>query len=214
VEVACDQPFARVTYEPTTLVVGASTPTIHERAVEGVRNTGRAEVVVNARVAEYHTYFVGDDEWGFSVWAHNQYHARQGYIIFGELDELGRPTGVRATITSEMLGTGSQAAQWIRPPGFGGQAAGHARGHLLGNQLGGSGRDPRNLVTLFQNPVNTPVMRDFENQVAAAVRSGQIVDYWVIPVYHGNYPIPIGVTLRARGSGGFNLDVTILNRAR
>jgi len=78
VEVACDQPFARVTYEPTTLVVGASTPTIHERAVEGVRNTGREEVVYNGRVAEYHTYFVGDDEWGFSLWAHNSYAPNSG----------------------------------------------------------------------------------------------------------------------------------------
>ena len=27
----------------------------------------------NLRVAEYHTYFVGSQSWGFSVWAHNQY---------------------------------------------------------------------------------------------------------------------------------------------
>jgi len=27
--------------------------------------------VYNMRVAEYHTYFVGNPEWGFSVWAHN-----------------------------------------------------------------------------------------------------------------------------------------------
>jgi len=40
-------------------------------AVEGVRGTGRAEAVYNCRAAEYHTYFVGCDEWGFSVWAHN-----------------------------------------------------------------------------------------------------------------------------------------------
>jgi RHS repeat-associated protein len=40
-------------------------------AVEDVRDTGREEVVYNGRVAEYHTYFVGDDEWGFSLWAHN-----------------------------------------------------------------------------------------------------------------------------------------------
>ena len=40
-------------------------------AVEGVRDTGRAEAVYNGRVAEYHTYFVGCDEWGFSLWAHN-----------------------------------------------------------------------------------------------------------------------------------------------
>jgi hypothetical protein len=39
--------------------------------IEGVRNTGREEVVYNCRVAEYHTYFVGDQEWGFSIWSHN-----------------------------------------------------------------------------------------------------------------------------------------------
>jgi hypothetical protein len=27
--------------------------------------------VYNLRVADWHTYFVGCDEWGFSVWAHN-----------------------------------------------------------------------------------------------------------------------------------------------
>ena len=36
-----------------------------------MRDTGREEVVYNGRVAEYHTYFVGDEGWGFSVWAHN-----------------------------------------------------------------------------------------------------------------------------------------------
>ena len=25
------------------------------------------------RIADYHTYFVGAADWGFSVWAHNQY---------------------------------------------------------------------------------------------------------------------------------------------
>ena len=40
-------------------------------AVEGARDTGREEAVYNCRVAEYHTYFVGDAAWGWSVWAHN-----------------------------------------------------------------------------------------------------------------------------------------------
>ena len=100
----------------------------------------------------------------------------------------------------------------IRPPGFGGQAAGHARGHLLGNQLGGSGTDARNLVTLFQNPANHPTMSAFEAQVRAAVEAGQVVDYWAIPVYQGSNLTPVGVTLRARGSSGFSLDVSIFNR--
>jgi hypothetical protein len=43
----------------------------HWLAVEAVRDTGREEVVYNGRVAEYHTYFVGDQQWGFSLWAHN-----------------------------------------------------------------------------------------------------------------------------------------------
>jgi hypothetical protein len=41
----------------------------------------------------------------------------------------------------------------------------YARGHLLGNQLGGAGNEPRNLVTIFQNPANHPVMSGFEAQI-------------------------------------------------
>ena len=40
-------------------------------AVEEVSDTRSVETVYNFRVADYHTYFVGCDEWGFSVWAHN-----------------------------------------------------------------------------------------------------------------------------------------------
>jgi hypothetical protein len=40
-------------------------------AVEELRDTGEYEIVYNLRVADYHTYFVGSEEWGFSVWAHN-----------------------------------------------------------------------------------------------------------------------------------------------
>jgi hypothetical protein len=40
-------------------------------AVDEVVDTGEYETVYNVRVADYHTYFVGCQEWGFSVWAHN-----------------------------------------------------------------------------------------------------------------------------------------------
>jgi len=40
-------------------------------AVEDLFDTGEYETVYNLRVADYHTYFVGGREWGFSVWAHN-----------------------------------------------------------------------------------------------------------------------------------------------
>ena len=36
--------------------------------VEKVEDTGEYETVYNVRVADFHTYFVGSLEWGFSVW--------------------------------------------------------------------------------------------------------------------------------------------------
>ena len=111
-----------------------------------------------------------------------------------------------------MIGAGSPAKSSIKPAGFGGQAQGHARGHLLGNQLGGSGNDPRNLVTIYQNPVNHPVMSSIEANVRRAVDGGQIVNYNVTPIYEGNNLIPCGITIQAQGSGGLNIYQTLLNR--
>ena len=107
--------------------------------------------VYNLEVDEWHTYFVAG-----GVLVHNTYDTNgtsvdsgSSSVTYGELDSLGRTTGIEATITSDMIGAGSPAKSSIKPAGFGGQAKGHARGHLLGNQLGGSGSDPRNLVTIY-----------------------------------------------------------------
>jgi len=45
-------------------------------AVEEVYDTGLYETVYNVRVADCHTYFVGDDRWSFGLWAHNDYTVR------------------------------------------------------------------------------------------------------------------------------------------
>jgi len=51
--------------------------------VEEVHDTGDWEVVYNVRVSDHHTYFVGDECWGWSVWAHNTYatpiHTHEGH---------------------------------------------------------------------------------------------------------------------------------------
>lgn len=111
-----------------------------------------------------------------------------------------------------MLGTGTPAKASIKPAGFGGQKAGHARGHLLGNQLGGAGDEPRNLTTLFQNPVNHPVMSSVEGSGRKAVEAGEVVQYSVKPIYEGNTLIASGVTINAEGDKGFYIYQTILNR--
>jgi hypothetical protein len=41
--------------------------------VEAITNSGEQTKVYNLRISDYHTYFVGSREWGFSVWAHNAY---------------------------------------------------------------------------------------------------------------------------------------------
>jgi hypothetical protein len=46
-------------------------------AVEDLLDTGEYETVYNLRVADFHTYFVGCQEWAFSVWAHNAYLSKQ-----------------------------------------------------------------------------------------------------------------------------------------
>jgi hypothetical protein len=40
-------------------------------AVEEVVDAGEMVVVCHLRVADFHTYFVGGDEWGFGLWVHN-----------------------------------------------------------------------------------------------------------------------------------------------
>jgi hypothetical protein len=39
--------------------------------VEAVTDAGEITTVYNVRVEEYHTYFVGGEDWSFSVWSHN-----------------------------------------------------------------------------------------------------------------------------------------------
>jgi hypothetical protein len=129
--------------------------------------------------------------------------------------DVDRATGVSARLTSAYLDANPGSPATIDPPGFRGgggpDTPGHARGHLLANILGGAGDDPRNLVTIFQNRTNRRML-DYELQVRKAVMRGETVDYRVTPNYSGpNSAIPESITLEARGSDGFTLDITIRN---
>ncbi|MEU7730182.1 SpvB/TcaC N-terminal domain-containing protein [Streptomyces sp. NPDC040724] len=137
----------------------------------------------------------------------------RGWIRYGGLDKLGRSTGAAAYLTPEMVNTGSHASSWVKPSGFAGEQAEHVRGHLIGRQLGGTGRDPRNLATLYEY-ANSPVMVKYENAVRAALDAGQSVKYTVVPLYRGSELVPIGVTMRAQPTGGLDTFVTILNIRR
>lgn len=117
-----------------------------------------------------------------------------------ESNARGQALGVNATLTPSMLGAGTKANRRLRPPGWLGHGGKHnqARGHLVAKGLGGSGRDPLNIVTLTHRGANTPQMSDFERNVARRVGAGEVIDYSVIPLY-GSAAAPSAVLMTAYG---------------
>jgi DNA/RNA non-specific endonuclease len=130
-------------------------------------------------------------------------------------DSYGRPSGVEVLINKTIIGTGTKAVSRILPPGFaagGGGAGGLARGHLWAKYLGGPGNVSDNLVTVFQNPVNTPSMSKLEDCVANAALAGEYVAYQVTPIYNGAIDMPRAITIQALGHKGFQLEISLLNQ--
>ncbi|MFC0052201.1 DNA/RNA non-specific endonuclease [Streptomyces actinomycinicus] len=97
-------------------------------------------------------------------------------------------------------------------------------GHLLGARLGGSNREPRNLVAMHAY-ADSRVMRQVENDVRAAADRGETITHNNKPSYRTNDPsdvVPAGVTIEAHGNRGFRFTpwaqparpVTTLNEPR
>ncbi|MDF3300084.1 RHS repeat-associated core domain-containing protein [Streptomyces tropicalis] len=146
-----------------------------------------------------------------------------GRVHYGPLGPGNRATGIRATLEPDMMG--GKTRPRVNVPGYQRGGAWN-KGHLLGAQLGGSNRDPRNFVAMHAY-ANSPVMRQVENDVRAAVDAGETITYHVTPIYRTNHPsdvVPVGVTLEAHGNRGFQFTplgsststnaVTILNEPR
>ncbi|MFD0554188.1 RHS repeat-associated core domain-containing protein [Streptomyces rectiviolaceus] len=140
-----------------------------------------------------------------------------GSARFGKLDDLNRPTGVFASLRKDMLDTGTPAGSTWTPGWRGhGPSFNEARGHLLANRLGGPGKGSlsrQNLVTLTQDPVNTPVMRAIEDKVYRAVDKGENIQYSVVPKYEGTNPVPTRLEISAYGNRGFSLTEKLENPA-
>ncbi|HEY3695175.1 DNA/RNA non-specific endonuclease [Phenylobacterium sp.] len=121
---------------------------------------------------------------------------------YGDLKPNGQATGIAATLTAPMLGSGTRANRRLTPPGWQGHGRKYneARGHLQERQLGCSGSDMRNLVTLTHNGANSPQMSSFENGVARRVRAGEVVGYSATPLYESGVLPPSAILLTAHGS--------------
>ena len=136
----------------------------------------------------------------------------KGWITYQPLDQKKRPTGADALLTKDMIATGSKANKDIKPPGFisGLSPYGHSRGHLIGNQFGGSGNEKKNLVTIYQHPVNSPHMTSYESKVRDVLNRGGVVRYRVTPLYDGNDLMPAAIEIQAKSIKGKSLDFKVV----
>jgi len=123
---------------------------------------------------------------------------------YGDLDKYGRATGAEAVLVAPITKGAKSRAD---VPGL--NTDYHDRTHLIPKELGGSGQR-ENIVPMYYN-VNQQVMVQFEQQVVAAVNAGDVVRYKATPHYQGSDPIPIAVTIKAKGKT-VNIYVTVLNR--
>jgi RHS repeat-associated protein len=76
--------------------------------IEEVKETGEYATVYNLRVADFHTYFVGCAEWGFSAWAHNEYRGIQANDMIEA--EIGRrlSKNTQAAAVARAVETGNE----------------------------------------------------------------------------------------------------------
>lgn len=138
---------------------------------------------------------------------------QQPPLRFGRPTASGQATRTNSTITSKQVGTGSKAERSIRPPGWQEQfpdrpRPDQQRGHLNAAVLGGTGRDPRNLMTI---PSKTnQEMWSFEKIVRDRAKSGEVLEYQVQPFYDGPGQSPSMILMMATGTRGQPMGRVIL----
>ena len=195
-----DHPLGSLAYDIATLANASSG--VRDRALVAGGTLDTAIMVGGPKVANVRSR---------SSFQRPQYEppsVRRQQIRYRRTNEIGQATGGTATLTKPMLGTGSKAYWRRTPPGYQDNRDNRdnrdnykkARGHLLAKQLGGSGKDSRNLVTMTHKGANYPQMSGFENEVARRVRSGEVIEYSATPIYHKGVLPPAYILLAAPGS--------------
>jgi hypothetical protein len=136
-------------------------------------------------------------------------------IRYRELNATGDAQGINAILAAPLFPTVERVPEGLRTPGLQPFSTRYwnARGHLAAAQLGGSSTDPRNFVSLTQNPTNSPWMSAFENEVARRVRDGEVIDYSVTPFGSAGSP-PEFILMTASGSRGGPVARLVANLAK
>lgn len=133
-------------------------------------------------------------------------------VEYRAANAIGQAQGANATLSKQTLGTGTRAKQSLVPPGWQGDGKffNEARGHLVGKQLGGPGATLDQVVTQTQNGSNTPQMSKFESGLARRLRNGEVINYFVTPLYSKGFLPPSSLRLMAHGSRDMIPSVTFI----
>ena len=78
-------------------------------AVAELYDTGTYERVYNLAIRSFHTYFVGDESWPFSVWAHNRCDITEDISKIGQPGKQGHVRVVKSE--EELLDIFNKSAQ-------------------------------------------------------------------------------------------------------
>lgn len=170
-------------------------------------DTGIIEPVYNLRVADWHTYFVGDESWGWNVWAHNlcKYNT-----IYDALNP-SRISQVAATVTRHSLKTGTATTASIRSFVKKIGQLGDDASHIIGRLLGGPGHLKNNIIPQLSK-INRGQYRMFEKQIEKAVRKNGPASVTVELVYANDKALrPIEVVYTATFAKGKPLSKVFQN---
>jgi hypothetical protein len=141
--------------------------------VEAVERGEVYQTLYNLKVSEYHTYFVGSEEWGFSVWSHNlnctpeelTVELKRAKVI-PEDARTGRPTNaVRAALAGDEVALLTYLKKTYPDANHGDlqviaariAAGDHRRLPVVGEVLGTDGRPISRVPTDRSSPMDLDV---------------------------------------------------------
>mgnify|MGYP002479461878 CR=1 FL=1 len=144
--------------------------------------------------------------------------AKGAWQLYGNLDDLNRPTVANALLNQSLMPTAKREELTWDPTGWHNKRISsgwlYNRSHLIGYQLTGQNNNPKNLITGTRK-LNAPEMLAHEDDIADYLKqsSQHYVRYRVTPIFRGQELLARGVQMEAQsiGSDAIHFNVYIFN---
>lgn len=160
----------------------------------GVQNDSTEKRSSHEEVIDGVTYYYDDN--GILYRVGNELTPGCTYELNGyryQTDDMGRIRSAEGTLHQKEHEGRLTIKDSIEDIGKGDQREGDDRGHLIGDQFDGS-NGLENMIPQDAE-INRTDFRNFENELAKAVKDGRTVDYEVEPVYDGESRRPSAIVV-------------------